>query len=101
MCSALRPRKMVLSGASARRDLGTLKGNLWGSGFGDTQDPRPATPQKGILAAYEGVGAASDMIGTEVLLPVAPSCQCWAGCSQGKRFSQTTQLVPRGASGLH
>lgn len=62
---------MVLPGVSAKRYQGTLEDDSWDSGVGDTKNLRPTT-EKGILASHEGVQAASEVIGTEAQLLLAP-----------------------------
>ncbi|GAB0195073.1 hypothetical protein GRJ2_001972600 [Grus japonensis] len=58
----------------------------WGFGVGDTEDLRPATLQlkKEILAAYEGVQAASPVVGTEAQLLLAPQLLVLGWMFKGK-----------------
>lgn len=45
MCSTLWQERMVLPGASDRKDLERLEDDCLGSGVRDTKDLRPAIPQ--------------------------------------------------------
>ena len=73
-CSTPQPGRVAQPGVSGRNHQGRLEVDPWGSGAGDTKDPRPRyTPtEKEILAAYEGVRAASEVVGTEAQLLLAP-----------------------------
>ncbi|GAB0176571.1 hypothetical protein GRJ2_000122300 [Grus japonensis] len=65
---------MALPGVSGRKHRGRLEVNLWSFGVGDTEDLRPNTLQlkKEILAAYEGVRSASEVVDTEAQVLLAP-----------------------------
>ncbi|RMC16998.1 hypothetical protein DUI87_06255 [Hirundo rustica rustica] len=56
--------------------------------------------EKEILAAYEGVQAASEVIGTETQLLWHPDYQCWDGCSRERFLPRIMPLTPHGANGL-
>ncbi|GAB0205154.1 hypothetical protein GRJ2_002981000 [Grus japonensis] len=70
----MQPRRTALPGVSGTKHQGRLEVDPWGFRVRDTEDPRPATLQlkKEMLAAYEGVRAASEVIGTEAQLLLAP-----------------------------
>ncbi|XP_074720861.1 uncharacterized protein LOC141941783 [Strix uralensis] len=62
-----------LPGVSGREHQGRPKADPCGFGVRDTEDLRTAVLQlKEILAAYEGVRAASEVVGTETQLLLAP-----------------------------
>lgn len=56
-CSIPHLGRMVLLEASSRRYLERLEDNPWGSGVGDTKDPRPVTPQLHLVKATRLVNA--------------------------------------------
>ncbi|RMC18204.1 hypothetical protein DUI87_05085 [Hirundo rustica rustica] len=64
---------MACPGAFGRRCLGRPGANHWDSGAKFTESEANCTPtEKEILAAYEGVQASSEVIGTEAQLLLAP-----------------------------
>jgi len=68
-CSTPQPERMAHSGVSGRKHQGRLEVDPWGFGVGDTGSQACAAPtEKEILAAYEGVRAASEVVDTEAQL---------------------------------
>ncbi|RMB93629.1 hypothetical protein DUI87_29855 [Hirundo rustica rustica] len=75
---------MACPGAFGRRCLGRLGADHWDSGAEATEGPKPTTLQGEILAAYEGVQAASEVIGTEAQLLLAPRLPVLGWMFKGK-----------------
>ncbi|RMC18199.1 hypothetical protein DUI87_05080 [Hirundo rustica rustica] len=71
MCCTLQPGTMACPGAFGRRCLGRPGVSHWGSGAEATKANYTPT-EKEILAAYEGLQAALEVIGTEMRLLFAP-----------------------------
>ncbi|RMC17247.1 hypothetical protein DUI87_05825 [Hirundo rustica rustica] len=81
---------------------GRLEADHWDSGAEATEGQKPIhSNREGNLAAYEGVQAASEVIGTEAqLLLATPDYQCWGGCLKEKFPPPIMPPTPRGANGL-
>lgn len=77
---------MAKSGASGRKPQKKLEVDLWVSVAGAIEDQKPVTPQlkKEILMAHEGVEAASEVVGTEAQLLLAPQLPALHWMFKGK-----------------
>ncbi|KAJ7424318.1 hypothetical protein BTVI_07030 [Pitangus sulphuratus] len=89
----------VPPGASGKKCLARCEGDHLVSGAEATEDLRPTTPlwKKKILAAYEGIRAASEVIGTETQLFLAPQLPVLSWMSKGNQSpdkKDLNQLMP-------
>ncbi|GAB0208327.1 hypothetical protein GRJ2_003298400 [Grus japonensis] len=73
MCTTLQPERMALPGFSGRKHQGRHEVNPYGLDSGYRGSEARYTPtEKEILAAYERVRVASEVVGTEAQLLLAP-----------------------------